>query len=137
MELIFSLEDIHQAAKKLRPLAEACKVIAFHGEMGAGKTTFIYALCKEMGVRDVVSSPTFSLINHYQTGKGQTIYHLDLYRVGNQHEAIQAGIEDCLYSDNLCLVEWPGKIPGLFPDHTLHLTISIIDTNTRKLKINM
>jgi tRNA threonylcarbamoyladenosine biosynthesis protein TsaE len=85
----------------------------------------------------VVTSPTFSLINEYKTKTGQTVYHMDLYRIKDENEAINAGIEDCLYSGNTCLVEWPDKASGIFPDDTLHLSITSVDDNTRKLKYNL
>jgi tRNA threonylcarbamoyladenosine biosynthesis protein TsaE len=137
MEVNFSLNEITGTAKKL--LDETCnyKVFAFHGEMGAGKTTFIHALCYAMHIADVVTSPTFSIINQYKTKQGQTVYHMDLYRIKDENEAINAGVEDCLYSGNTCLVEWPEKAPGIFPDDTLHITITSVDDNTRKLKYNL
>ena len=137
MELIFSLDDIAVAAKKFLAVTANYKVFALYGEMGAGKTTFIHALCEAMGIKDAVSSPTFSLINQYKTRAGQTVYHIDLYRIKDENEAINAGIEDCLYSGNTCWVEWPGKAPGIFPAETLHSTISTLDSNTRKLQINL
>ena len=137
MEVNFTLEHIPEAALKLLSVSSAYKVFAMHGEMGAGKTTFIHALCEAMGVEDVISSPTFSIINQYRTAKGQTVYHMDLYRIKDENEAINAGIEDCLYSGNMCLVEWPEKVPGIFPADTLHITITVINDNTRKLQINL
>ena len=137
MEVNFTLEQIQNAAIKLLSVSPNYKVYALHGEMGAGKTTFIHALCEAMGVKDVVTSPTFSIINQYKTAKGETIYHMDLYRIKDENEAINAGIEDCLYSGNTCLVEWPEKAPGVLPDETLHITITSVDDNTRKLKINL
>jgi len=137
MEVIFTLEQIPDAATKLLSSATAYKVFALHGEMGAGKTTFIHALCEAMGIRDVVTSPTFSIINQYKTADGQTVYHMDLYRIKDENEAINAGVEDCMYSGDLCLVEWPEKAPGIFPENTLHMTISSVDDNTRKLKFNL
>ena len=137
MEVNFTLQQIHQTAGELLSGSENFKVFAFHGEMGAGKTTFIYALCEAMGVLDVITSPTFSIINQYQTNDGQTIYHIDLYRIKDENEAIHAGVEDCLYSGNVCLVEWPEKAAGIFPDETLHITITSVDDNTRKLKYNL
>ena len=137
MEVNFSLNEIESAAKKLLVQTDGYKVFAFHGEMGAGKTTFIHALCKAMEVEDVVSSPTFSIINQYKTKPGETIYHMDLYRVKDENEAISAGVENCLCSGNICLVEWPEKAAGILPDGTLHLYITSIAENTRKLKINL
>ena len=137
MEVIFKLDNIHDAAEKLLVTAGSNKIFAFHGEMGAGKTTFIHALCEVLQVKGTVSSPTFSIVNQYTTEKNATIYHMDLYRVKDEHEAINAGIEDCLYSGNTCLVEWPEKAPGIFPDNTAHLYISFISANTRKLSFNL
>lgn len=113
-------------------------MLAFHGAMGAGKTTFIHALCDVKGVKDVVGSPTFSIVNEYIFTEDQVekkIYHIDLYRLKDEQEAIQAGVEDCLYSDHICLVEWPEKAPGLFPDNTVHIYIEAVDGQTRKLQI--
>jgi len=112
-------------------------VLAFHGEMGAGKTTFIHALCGVMGVKGAVSSPTFSIINQYTAAAGDTIYHMDLYRLKDANEAVNAGVEDCLYSQSICLVEWPEKAPGIFPDDTLHITIISTGTDTRKISFNL
>ena len=137
MELIFKLDQISEAACKLIEHAADHRVLAFCGQMGAGKTSFIHALCKEMGVKDNVSSPTFSIINQYLAGNGQTVYHLDLFRVADENEAINTGIEDCLNSGNTCMVEWPEKMPAIFPDNTLYITLSVLDTNTRKLQINL
>jgi tRNA threonylcarbamoyladenosine biosynthesis protein TsaE len=144
MEFTFSLHNINEVAKSCwQIVAEASpkapgSVLAFHGQMGAGKTTFIHALCDAKGVKDVVGSPTFSIINEYvyrENGQEKKIYHIDLYRLRDEEEALQAGVEDCLYSDHLCLVEWPEKAPGIFPDNTLHVYIEAIDTQTRKLVI--
>jgi len=133
MEVIFKLENIHAAAQELLATTGANKVFALHGEMGAGKTTFVHALCDAMEVKGTISSPTFSIINQYTSATGKTIYHLDLYRLKDENEAINAGVEDCLYSGNTCLVEWPEKAPGIFPDTTIHLTLTFMDANTRKL----
>lgn len=138
MELIFSLNEIKENATRFWKLASNATVIAFHGEMGAGKTTFIHALCDVKNVQDIVGSPTFSLINEYdysENGTEKKIFHIDLYRLKNEEEARQAGIEDCFYSGNICLVEWPEKASGLFPDDTLHVYISLIDSEKRKLII--
>jgi len=114
----FSLEEIDLAARKVID-ANPYKVILFEGEMGAGKTTFIKALAKSLGVSDATASPTFSLVNEYQAN-GHTIYHFDMYRLKSQMEALDMGIEEYFYSGNWCFVEWPGQIPDLIPDkHTL------------------
>ena len=137
MELNFTLDEIAGAAKNFIAATSGYKLFALHGEMGAGKTTFVHAVCEAAGVKENTSSPTFSIINQYATPQGQVIYHIDLYRLKNEEEAIQAGVEDCLYSGNTCFVEWPDKAPGIFPDNTLHISITAIDMNTRKLKINL
>lgn len=137
MEVNFTLNEIKDTATALLKKANTNKVFAFHGEMGTGKTTFIHALCEAMGVTDTISSPTFSIINQYKSTDGQTIYHMDLYRIKDEEEAMNAGVEDCLYSGNICLVEWPEKAPGVFPEDTLHIAISSLDDNTRKLQINL
>ncbi len=137
MEVNFTLDQINKTAAALLAETGNHKVFAFHGEMGAGKTTFIHALCEAIAVQDVVSSPTFSIINQYSTKEGQTVYHMDLYRLKDENEAINAGVEDCLYSGDTCFVEWPEKAPGVFPDETVHITISSVNDNTRKLKYNL
>ena len=137
MELIFNLTNIKQAAQQFNLLTAGYCVFALHGEMGAGKTTFVQAVCALDMVEDTVSSPTYSIINEYVTKQGALIYHLDLYRLKSEAEALNAGVEDYLYSGNRCFVEWPEKAPGIFPDNTLHLTLTTIDSNTRKLKINL
>lgn len=137
MEVIFALKNIKATATNFLKDTSGYKVFALHGEMGAGKTTFIHALCEVMQVRDNISSPTFSIINQYITADGKLIYHMDLYRIKDENEAVQAGVEDCLYSGNTCFVEWPDKAPGLFPEETLHIVISSAGDNTRKLKYNL
>ena len=138
MEIIYSLKQLPQTAKAFWNIVSRAGVIAFHGNMGAGKTTFIHALCDARGVRDVVGSPTFSIINEYfflQNGEQKKIFHIDLYRLGGADDAVRAGIEDCLYSDHICLIEWPEKIASLLPPDTLHVFIDFIDDETRKLRI--
>ena len=137
MEIIFNLQNIHATAANFLAAVRQHTVIALHGEMGAGKTTFVHALCTYLGVQDDVSSPTFSIINQYTTKANNAVYHIDLYRLKDEDEAIQAGVEDCLYSGQYCFVEWPEKIPNLLPLHTIHLYISTINLNTRKLVFNV
>ncbi len=133
MELNFQLNKIDEAAETvLQWLNEqGATVIALSGGMGAGKTTFTAALLRATGSSDVAGSPTFSIINQYADAAGNAIYHMDLYRLRNEEEAIQAGIEDCLYSGNLCVVEWPEKAASLLPGNTLYLQITAKEEGTR------
>jgi tRNA threonylcarbamoyladenosine biosynthesis protein TsaE len=102
--------------------------------MGAGKTTFIHALCDVKQVSSPVGSPTFSLINQYEFPGGR-IYHIDLFRLNDEQEAIRAGIEDSLYSGDTCLLEWPDKAPGILPENSIHADIEAIDDEIRRLRI--
>ena|SRR5689334_14432408 len=139
MELNFSLESIAGAARQCWEINAGATVFALHGEMGAGKTTFIHALCDQKGVKDVVGSPTFSIINEYnysEKGEEKKIFHIDLYRLRDEEEASRAGVEDCLYSGHICLLEWPEKAPGLLPMEAVHLYLSATGPTTRKLIIN-
>jgi tRNA threonylcarbamoyladenosine biosynthesis protein TsaE len=132
MELRFQLQDIEAAAGLFWQQFPNQTVYAFHGDMGAGKTTFIHALCTIKGVTDTVGSPTFSIINEYRY-EGGKIYHIDLYRLKDEEEAIRAGVEDVLYSGNICLVEWPDRAPGIFPPDTVQLRLEVINPGTRKI----
>lgn len=135
MDSKFSLGDIDHAAQQFLQDIAAHTIIAFYGEMGAGKTTFINALCRQLQVTDAVSSPTFSIINQYKTKLGKIVYHMDLYRLKDEEEAIMAGVEDCLMSGDLCFVEWPEKARGLLPPKTLHCAITLTGNTERKLQI--
>lgn len=135
MDVSFTLENINTAASQFIKAIDNRKVVALHGQMGAGKTTFVHAICQVLGVSGAISSPTFSIINEYKAETSEVIYHLDLYRLKDEQEAINAGVEDCLYSGNLCLVEWPEITPALFPDDTVHCYLSILGENERKLVI--
>jgi tRNA threonylcarbamoyladenosine biosynthesis protein TsaE len=139
MELIFSLNNIKEIATGFWKMAGNVRVFAFHGEMGSGKTTFIHALCDVKEVKEAVTSPTFSIINEYtyiENGISKQILHLDLYRLKDTEEAIQAGVEDCLYSESICLAEWPEKAAAIFPEDTLHVYIEVVDSTKRKLRID-
>ena len=133
MTIDFSLKNLPKAIEDFAFGKKNTSVIAFEGEMGAGKTTFIGALCKHLGVVDVTSSPTYGIINHYKTGAGDSIYHLDLYRLKDEEEAIAAGVEDVLYSNALCLIEWPNVAAGLLPENTLFVKLSILENGMRRL----
>ena len=133
MKVAFNIKEIKKAANEIWQHNYSKKIWAFHGQMGAGKTTFIHALCEILKVTDVISSPTFAIINEYKSPVAGTIYHMDWYRLKDEEEAIQAGIEDSLLSGNLCFIEWPDKAEGLLPDDTLHLHIVALDANIREI----
>jgi tRNA threonylcarbamoyladenosine biosynthesis protein TsaE len=135
MELVYSVNDIQKAAATIWNTIKDSKVVAFTGQMGAGKTTLIQAICQQLGVSGTVSSPTFSIINEYESAIGP-IYHIDLYRCKNEEEAVRAGVEDCLYSGNTCFVEWPSIAEKIFPPDTTGITIKELDNNTRKIIVN-
>ena len=132
MELRFQLQDIGEAAAAFWQTFPLQKVFAFHGAMGAGKTTFIHQLCLAKGVTGTVGSPTFSIINEYRYAGG-SIFHIDLYRLRDEEEAMRAGVEDVLFSGELVMVEWPDRAPGLFPPETVHVHLEVLDPDTRKI----
>ena len=136
MSFEYSIDHIHETARKCLQFFNIKKVIAFHGVMGSGKTTLIHAICDEKQVTSPVSSPTFALINEYNSPTG-SIFHIDLYRLNDEEEAVRAGVEDCLYSGKTCFVEWPEKAPSMFPEDTLHLFIEPMDDQHRRLTIQL
>lgn len=132
MESIYGLNEIGNAAKEFIKLLDGHTVVAFHGNLGAGKTTFIQAVCKQLGVTGNVSSPTFSIINEYTAAGNKTIFHIDLYRVKDDEEAMNAGVEECIYSGDLCFIEWPERISFL-PSGTLNVFIEPVNEATRSM----
>ena len=118
-----TLSEIEIAVDVFLKSIENHKVIAFYGKMGAGKTTFIKAICLKLGVVDNISSPTFSIINEYKTSESETIYHFDFYRIKNISEAFDLGYEDYFYSNSFCFIEWPEKIEDLLPENCLKVSI--------------
>ncbi len=120
---IKSIEEIAVAAKEFVAAMGERKVFAFYGKMGAGKTTFIKAVCEELGVEDVINSPTFAIVNEYVDGKGEPVYHFDFYRIKNQQEVMDLGYEDYVYSGHVCFMEWPELIENLLPDDAVKVTI--------------
>ena len=107
------------------------RVFAFNGKMGAGKTTFIKAICKALGVEDVVTSPTFAIINEYADGEGMPVYHFDFYRIKNLREACDMGCEEYFYSGNPCFIEWPEMVQELLPDDTVTVSIEVCEDGSR------
>jgi tRNA threonylcarbamoyladenosine biosynthesis protein TsaE len=131
--IINGLSHIEEAAREFLRKKGDAPVIAFYGEMGAGKTTFTKSLCKVLGVLDGVNSPTFTLINEYRTSDGETIYHFDFYRINKLEEAFDIGFEEFVESGNLCIIEWPEKIEQILPPDTLRVKISVLDDGKREL----
>jgi tRNA threonylcarbamoyladenosine biosynthesis protein TsaE len=118
-----SIADLAEAAEILISGFGSQRVFAFYGEMGAGKTTLISSIVKELGSSDAVQSPTYSLVNEYQTKKGERIYHFDFYRMQNEQEAFESGAMDLIDSGSWCFIEWPEKIPTLLPDRFVKVNI--------------
>ena len=135
MEIIIpSLSSINEAAQQFFAQMGDHKVIAFYGKMGAGKTTFIKALCQILGVEDVITSPTFSLVNEYTDSEGNSIFHFDFYRIKKLDEVYDMGYEDYFYGGSLCLLEWPELIEDILPEEALKVTITEEADGSRKLK---
>lgn len=133
-----SLAAVPTAAQQLAAaIAESgCTIVAFEGEMGAGKTTLIRALCAVLGVEDDVSSPTFALVNEYRAGRGQPIYHFDFYRVDSEEEAVRLGAAEYFDSGYLCLVEWPRRVTSLLPPPRLLVELTVTGPQSRQLSIS-
>ncbi|MBD8985347.1 tRNA (adenosine(37)-N6)-threonylcarbamoyltransferase complex ATPase subunit type 1 TsaE [Bacteroides stercorirosoris] len=131
---IQSLDHIHEAAREFIAAMGDNTVFALYGKMGAGKTTFVKALCQELGVEDVVTSPTFAVINEYRSDiAGELIYHFDFYRIKKLEEVYDMGYEDYFYSGALCFIEWPELIEELLPGNTVRVTIEELEDGSRKL----
>lgn len=134
MTITFSIDQLAEVAQQILD-QNPNKVILFNGEMGVGKTTLIKQLCKTLGVNDATSSPTFSLVNEYQTETNQTVYHFDFYRLNKETEALDMGVDDYLYSGNWCFIEWSEKIASLIPEQHTVITIELLPTGERLLEL--
>ena len=134
MEIVFTLDELALVAQKVID-QHPSKVILFHGEMGVGKTTLIKQLCKTLGVSSATSSPTFSLVNEYETIDNQVVYHFDFYRLKNEMEALDMGADDYFYSGNWCFIEWAEKIPNLIPEEHSIITIELLADGKRHLQL--
>lgn len=133
--IIRSLDDIGQAAQQFLHLVGDKRIFAFYGSMGAGKTTFIKAICEALGTTDAVASPTFAIINEYDTPSGCPIFHFDFYRIKSLSEVYDIGYEDYFYaSDGLCFIEWPELIEPLLPEETVKVNISEQEDGSRKVE---
>ena len=131
---ISSLDAINEAAKQFVAAMGSNRVFAFYGKMGAGKTTFIKALCTELGVDDVITSPTFAIVNEYTAGDGSPIYHFDFYRIKKLDEVYDMGYEDYFYNGGLCLIEWPELIESLLPEDDVEVHIAEQPDGTRTIE---
>ncbi len=131
---IQTIEDLPKAAVQIIKESQGKKVWLFEGEMGAGKTTFIKAICKELGVEANISSPTFSIVNEYEGASG-AVYHFDFYRLKGEEEAMDIGVEEYLYSGAYCLIEWPSIVPGILPDDCFNIEIIAKDEYLREVHL--
>lgn len=131
---IKNVADLERAAEEFLKQTEGVSVYAFYGAMGAGKTTFISAICNVLGVGDEVASPTFAIVNEYRAADGRSIYHFDFYRINKPSEALDIGYEEYVYGDGLCFIEWPENIEGLLPEDTLRVYIAEQPDGSRTVK---
>ena len=131
-----NLSDLDYVAQKFVNKMDNRKVFAFYGEMGAGKTTLIKAICKAMGVTETITSPTFSLVNEYKDDDDNPIYHFDFYRIKNIEEAFDFGYEDYFYSGNICFIEWPELIESLLPTEVVEVIIKVDKNGQRLISIS-
>lgn len=134
---ISGLDQINGAARRFIEMMGDRTVFAFRGAMGAGKTTFIKAVCEALGVEDVINSPTFAIVNEYRSASGELIYHFDFYRINKLEEAYDFGCEDYFYSGALCFIEWPEKVEELLPADCVDVCIEEVENGTRILTVEM
>ncbi|WP_111708434.1 tRNA (adenosine(37)-N6)-threonylcarbamoyltransferase complex ATPase subunit type 1 TsaE [Lutibacter citreus] len=134
MEKNYTLDQLPHIAEELIDFSKH-KILLFYGEMGVGKTTLIKEIVKKLGVSDNVSSPTFSLVNEYHTHNNEKVYHFDFYRIDNEEEALDMGIEEYFYSNSWCLIEWPNKVENLLPLNAVTITITIDSNQQRTIKV--
>ena len=133
---INGLENIAPAAKTFIEAMGSRRIFAFNGAMGAGKTTFIAEVCRQLGADDDSGSPTFSIVNEYRASDGSPIYHFDFYRLDSPAEALDMGAEEYFYSGDLCLIEWPDRIGNLLPEEAVEVDLLVMDDGSRLLRFN-
>ena len=137
MELVLSnLSAIDEVASNIVAFAKAERIWLFEGQMGAGKTTLIKAVCRQLGIIDETSSPTFSLVNVYENAESAEFYHFDFYRINSEEEALDIGCEEYFYSGNYCFIEWSEKIPTLVPPSFLKISINLDVQNNRVISLS-
>jgi tRNA threonylcarbamoyladenosine biosynthesis protein TsaE len=134
MNKTYSFENLTEVAVEIIKTAKD-KTLLFYGEMGVGKTTLIKEICKLLAVTDAISSPTYSLVNEYQTAKGETVFHFDFYRINNEVEALDMGIEDYLDNNQWCLVEWPQNVENLLPLEAIKIHLTLLKSGQRNIQI--
>ncbi len=134
--LINSIDEIGKVAEDFLQTYSEPAVFCFYGSMGAGKTTFVQALCEKLNVVDIVNSPSFAIVNEYNTNVGDSIYHFDFYRLKEEEEAYDLGCEDYFYSDSYCFLEWPEKIVSLLPEKRYDVKVTVLDDNTREIEVS-
>ncbi len=133
---ITSLSELEKASIELLDYCKDAKLLAFYGEMGAGKTTLIKMLCKLLGVKDTISSPTFSLVNEYVGNNDERIYHFDFYRIESLDEVYDIGYEEYFYSNSYCLIEWSEKVKELIPENAKHIRLTVEEDGSRSISID-
>ena len=133
MNTNYSIENLSSVAREILSTVKN-KTLLFYGEMGVGKTTLIKQICKELEVQDVISSPTFSLVNEYQTKNNEKVFHFDFYRITNEEEALDIGIEEYFYNNDWCLIEWPQHIENLLPLDSVSIHLSILENGQRNIQ---
>jgi tRNA threonylcarbamoyladenosine biosynthesis protein TsaE len=137
MEIIIrDKKHLHSAVKELLKHYGGNRIFAFYGSMGAGKTTIIKAICEVLGAVDIISSPTFTLVNEYRTSAGEALFHIDFYRIKKLEEVFDFGVEEYLTGDSYCFMEWPELIEEILPPETVRVRISVDDLEQRKLSIS-
>jgi len=137
VQLVIESEgDLTAVGSKIIEYAGEQKIWLFNGEMGAGKTTLIKAIAAQFGVEDMVQSPTFSIVNEYRNQDDEVFYHFDFYRIRNENEALDIGVEEYFDSGNFCFIEWPQKIPNLIPEEYLQIELEITSETTRKIYLD-
>jgi tRNA threonylcarbamoyladenosine biosynthesis protein TsaE len=137
MEIIYNLDELNIVSRFFVTIIEDYKIFTFGGELGSGKTTLISAICKNLGVTNTVTSPTYSIIQEYQSVNDLKIYHVDLYRISNTREAIDAGVEECLMSGEICFLEWPENAALLLPKQTVSILFETLSEKQRKLIVQL
>ena len=134
---INNIDDLSNVAAAIVSLAKTHKVFTFNGEMGAGKTTLISLICEQIGITDIPSSPTYAIVNTYMNNQNDEMYHFDFYRIADEMEAVQSGLDEMIDSGKICFIEWPERILKLLPESFVEVKISILGETSRKIDIQL